>query len=94
MGYMPKPSSGVPGKLLIEPGASYSAWLHEYKHFTDDRNDGYPGMRILMDPQKCMQREIDAYAIEIEFAKQYNRDDIVKRLEKLRDEEVARWRTT
>lgn len=93
MGYMPALSAGKPGEIIVEEGASYSAWLHEYKHFIDDRNDGYPGMRILENREKCIQREKDAYAIEIEFAKSYGRDDIVKRLEELRDEEVKRWQT-
>lgn len=91
MGYSPSVASGNPGQLYIEEGASYSAWCHEFKHFSDDRDDGYLGFRVFQDIQKCKQREIDAYQIEIELARKANRDDIVKRLEELRDKEVAKY---
>lgn len=91
MGYSPSVASGKPGQLYIEEGASYSAWCHEFKHFSDDRDDGYLGFRVFQDIQKCKQREIDAYQIEIELARKANRDDIVKRLEELRDKEVAKY---
>lgn len=91
MGYSPALAPGRPGELLIEEGASYSAWLHEYRHFCDDRTDGYLGMRVFADTEKCIQRELDAYQIEIEFAEKSNRPDIVKRLKKLRDKEVAKY---
>lgn len=91
MAYTPALAPGAPGELLMEEGASFSAWLHEYKHFCDDRTDGYLGMRVFMDTEKCIQREIDAYQEEIEFAKQYKRNDIIERLEELRDNEVAKY---
>lgn len=89
MAYSPR--TGKPGQFIINKDASYSAWMHEYQHFCDDRDDGYPGMRILMDREKCKQREIRAYQVEIELAKKANRPDIVERLEALMKKEVSRY---
>lgn len=83
---------GQPGRVVISKGASYSAWLHEVKHFEDDHRDGFLGYRVFQDRKKCAQREIDAYAIEINLAKQAKRPDIIKRLEALRDAEISQYR--
>ena len=94
MGYFPPAEPGKPGDIVMEKGASFSAWSHEYKHFCDDRNDGYLGLRVLADPKKCAQREIDAYQVEIDLANNLPenvRDEMVKRLESLRDNEVKRY---
>jgi hypothetical protein len=91
MGYFPAAMPGKPGEIIIEPNASYSAWLHEHQHFCDDREDGYLGLRVFNDIDKCRKREIDAYQKEIDLAREYNRPDIIKRLEDLRDKEVARY---
>ena len=91
MAYAPGILPGTPGQFIIDRNASYSAWAHEYKHFCDDRADGFPGMRIFMDTEKCKQREIDAYNVEIELARKANRLDIVKRLEELKAREVGRF---
>lgn len=91
MAYSPALAAGNPGQFFIEEGSSYSAWCHEFKHFTDDRDDGYLGFRVFQDSKKCKQREIDAYNIEIEMAIKANRQDIVAKLEKLRDKEVEKY---
>ena len=91
MGYFPGLSAGKVGNINIEEGASISAWIHEYKHFCDDRADGYLGFRIFQNPAKCADRERQAYQVEIDFAKELGYNDIVKRLEKLRDEEVEKY---
>ena len=91
MGYSPSLSPGKPGQFFIEEDASYSAWCHEFKHFTDDRADGYLGFRVFQDSEKCKQREIDAYEIEINLAKESNRQDIVNELENLRNKEVSKY---
>ena len=92
MCYSPSLCPGNPGVVTISKGASYSAWLHEFKHVIDDYNDGWLGFRVFQNPQKCVQREIDAYEIEINLAKLHNRADIVKRLEVLRDDEIKKMR--
>lgn len=91
MAYAPGIRPGKPGQFLIDRNASFSAWCHEYKHFCDDRNDGFLGFRVFEDPAKCRQREIDAYQIEIDMAEKAGRPDIVERLKKLRDKEVAQY---
>lgn len=91
MGYFPGLSAGKVGNINIEEGASISAWMHEYKHFCDDRADGYLGFRIFQNSAKCADRERQAYQVEIDFAKELGYNDIVKRLEKLRDEEVEKY---
>ena len=91
MGYFPGLSAGKVGNINIEEGSSISAWMHEYKHFCDDRADGYLGFRIFQNPAKCADRERQAYQVEIDFAKELGYNDIVKRLEKLRDEEVEKY---
>ena len=95
IGYFPPPLPGSPGDLSIERDASFSAWAHEYKHFCDDRDDGFLGLRILEYPEKCAKREIDAYQVEIEIAKQILqnelREEMIKRLEALRDAEIEKY---
>ena len=91
MGYFPGLSAGKVGNINVEEGASISALMNEYKHFCDDRADGYLGFRIFQNPAKCADRERQAYQVEIDFAKELGYNDIVKRLEKLRDEEVEKY---
>ena len=47
MSYSPNSESGKPGKLIMDPDASYSAWLHELQHLADDEASGWQGMHIL-----------------------------------------------
>lgn len=94
MGYMPSLTSGKAGKFIIDPEASYSAWVHEDTHFEDDKNDGFLGMRVFADPEKCIQREVNAYNAEIALAKEAGRPDIVERLEELKRKEVAMYEPT
>lgn len=85
------PATNRAGKFIIDTKASYSAWIHEYTHFLDDKKDGYPGLRILSDPEKCIDREIHAYNEEIKLAQKAGRPDIVERLEELKRKEIARY---
>ena len=91
MCYQPGLVSGRPGRFVIDRNASYSAWMHEYTHFLDDQKDGFLGFKVFMDLQRCIQREINAYNVEIELAKKENRQDIVDRLEALKKKEIARY---
>ena len=91
IGYFPNIKAGAPGSVNIEEGASISAWLHEYQHFCDDRNDGYLGFRVFQNLQKCAEREIRAYQVEIDFAKREGYNNVVERLIELRNAEVKRY---
>ena len=82
---------GRPGRFIIDEEASFSAWKHEEAHFLDDKADGYPGMRIFQNTEKCIQREVHAYDVEIALALEANRPDIAERLEILKQKEVARY---
>ena len=94
MCYQPSLTPGRAGRFVIDKEASYSAWKHEETHFLDDKNDGYPGFRIFRDTERCIQREIHAYDVEIELAKESGRPDIAERLEELKRKEVARYYAT
>ncbi len=80
LGYIPSLKVGYPGTIYVSKGASYSAWCHEIQHMRDDYADGWAGIRILQDLDKCYEREAKAYQIEIDMAIEANRPDISKRL--------------
>ncbi|MFV0292287.1 MAG: hypothetical protein ACK5II_03335, partial [Paracoccus sp. (in: a-proteobacteria)] len=68
LAYMPR--SGRGGTLIIDPDASYSAWLHEYQHFLDDQAKGFPGVPALMsDRAGRYAMEHAAYAKEINYVR-------------------------
>ncbi len=92
LNYQPGLSRGEPGIVSISKNASYSAWLHEVKHLDDDYADGFLGFRVFQDSEKCAKREIEAYQIEIDMAKSFGREDMIKRLEALRDDEIKKYR--
>ncbi|HBL40457.1 MAG TPA: hypothetical protein DDY98_02355 [Ruminococcaceae bacterium] len=89
--YCPSGVRGQAGQFIIDSDSSFSAWSHEYKHFCDDRSDGYIGFRVFENPEKCKQREIDAYQIEIEMAQGLNRPDIAGRLQELLAKELKHY---
>ena len=91
MCYEPGLCKGIPGRIVIDPEASYSAWIHEYTHFLDDRKDGFLGMRVLEDCAKCIEREVHAYDVEIQLAEKAGRPDIIERLEELKRAEVKKY---
>ncbi|MCR5651361.1 MAG: hypothetical protein K6F86_09305 [Lachnospiraceae bacterium] len=88
MGYSPDPSSGRPGKIIIDPEASYSAWLHERRHAIDDKNSGWRGFRNLADPYTAARFESSAYDEEIEFADRMGYYDVVERLKILKNNRI------
>lgn len=91
MCYQPGLIKGKPGRFVIDPKASYSAWLHEYTHFLDDKADGFLGMSVFENSAKCVEREIHAYEIEIKMAEKLKRFDLAERLKLLLKEEVKKY---
>ena len=83
MSYSPNSESGKPGKLIMDPDASYSAWLHELQHLADDEASGWQGMKILSLPYEELAFEERAYRLEIDFARKNGYSKIAKRLERL-----------
>jgi len=87
MSYSPSLIPGNPGQMIMDRAASYSAWLHEQKHFDDDARLGYPGFTALIEnPRQFAEMEYNAYTVEIEFARANGYEGIAKRLERLRFE--------
>ncbi|AGH85372.1 hypothetical protein A3768_0634 [Ralstonia solanacearum] len=68
--------------MIIDPDASYSAWLHEYQHAMDDQAAGWGGMKSLFDSDLRWQWEQNAYNREIELAQQLGHDKVVEQLQK------------
>ena len=90
MGYQPYPSRSErkPGRVKMSDEASLAAWLHEQQHSIDDEKSGWNGLHILyFDPDERYQWEVRAYQIEIDLARSFEREDIVKRLEDLLEAE-------
>lgn len=84
MGYTPGLRRGKRGRFIIDPDASYSAWLHEKTHVEDDESSGWNGMYLMINPQTCAQMEAHAYNIEIDFARKLGYNDIVEQLMNLK----------
>ena len=86
MGYQPYPSRSErkPGRVKMSDEASLAAWLHEQQHSIDDEKSGWNGLHILyFDPDERYQWEVRAYQIEIDLARSFEREDIVKELCKI-----------
>ena len=83
MSYSPDCVGGKPGHLIMDPEASYSAWLHELTHLADDEASGWQGFRIFSIPQKTIEFEEHAYQVEIDFARKNGYSKIARRLERL-----------
>ena len=80
MAYSPGLRTGDPGQMIIDPKASYSAWLHEYQHAIDDQANGWGGMKALFDNDLRWQLEKNAYNQEINFARQSGHDAVAQQL--------------
>lgn len=84
---------GKPGRMKITPDASYSAWLHEAQHAIDDFNAGWDGYSVLYNDRnvdEIIRREQRAFQREIDLAQSMGMDEMVKRLETLRDEQIRK----
>jgi hypothetical protein len=69
MSYSPSAVSGEPGRIILDPEASYGAVLHEMSHFSDDEAAGYPGLRYwLEDPVVTATGESRAYRVHSRVA--------------------------
>ena len=83
MSYSPSATGGRAGKIIMDPAASYSAWLHELRHLQDDEASGWQGMSLIKDKNKFAELEEKAYKVEIDFAKENGYTGIARRLERL-----------
>ncbi|WP_157172073.1 hypothetical protein [Nocardia higoensis] len=76
-------SPGKPGQLIIDPEASYGAWLHETRHMLDDMESGWRGFRMMADRDVRAQWERRAYHEEIEHARLVGDETSVVNLHRL-----------
>lgn len=89
--YGPSSSRGEPGNMHVTEGMSLSAWMHEYEHFRQDRDLGFPPFsHYLADPSLRASMETAAYGVEIERAKSYGYNDLVDKLQGLLEAERGR----
>ncbi|WP_417552249.1 hypothetical protein [Marinomonas fungiae] len=82
MSYAPGLRAGEPGQMVIDPDASYSAWLHEYQHAMDDKAIGWGGMRTLGDSDLRWQWEQNAYEEEMKLMNSLGYQSVVEQLQR------------
>lgn len=93
MSYSPSAVAGQPGRLILDPEASYGALVHEMSHFADDEVAGFPGLRYwLEDPGVTAAGEERAYQAEIDYANSIKEKGIADRLTELRDQRIRELR--
>lgn len=82
-------SFGSPGNISYQKGMSYSAWMHEFQHVLDAKDNGWDAVKVLLyDKEERKRREIKAYGVEIALAEKANRPDIVERLRRNLEREL------
>ena len=75
------PARGNPGRMILDPDASLGALRHEYQHFLDHRDAGFPGFRpYYEDPAAFARLEVRGYQREIQTARATGHDDLVPAL--------------
>lgn len=89
MAHAPNPRTGLPGQFIIDPDASYSAWLHEYRHFLDDQASKWTGWHKYTDANSRWAWESRAFQDEINFAQRYGSQELIDKLIELR---TIEWR--
>jgi hypothetical protein len=90
MSYSPSAAAGHPGRLILDPEASYGALLHEMSHFSDDEAAGFPGLRYwLEDPAVTAAGEARAYQAEIDYANSIGEAAIAGKLEELKAQRIS-----
>jgi hypothetical protein len=90
MSYSPSAVAGQPGRLILDPEASYGAVLHEMSHFADDEAAGFPGLRYwLEDPAVTVAGESRAYQAEIDYANSIGETGIANQLEELKAQRIS-----
>lgn len=89
--YGPSSTAGKPGNMDVTEGMSLSAWLHEYEHFRQDRDLGFPpSVYYYADNALRVSMEEGAYGVEIDRAATHGYNELVEQLQTLLDEERGR----
>lgn len=72
------PATGGPGRMILDPEISIAALRHEYQHFLDHRQAGYPGFRrYYEDPAEFARLEVRGYLCEIQTARETGHTDLI-----------------
>ncbi len=89
--YGPSSTAGEPGNMDVTEDMSLSAWLHEYEHFRQDRDLGFPpSIYYYADNALRASMEEGAYGVEIERAAARGYNELVSQLQELLAEERSR----
>lgn len=89
--YGPSSTPGIPGNMDVTEGMSLSAWMHEYKHFCQDRALGFPPFsKYLANPSLRSSMEEEAYGVEIARARDHGYNGLVEKLQELLEAERGR----
>ena len=84
---------GTRGVMSITDNASYGAWVHEFQHVKDAKENGWDAAEVLYDnPEERIRRERKAYQLEIDLANSLGYTKVAKELERLLDEEIKNIR--
>jgi hypothetical protein len=88
-GYLPESTPGKPGVIKVNPETDISTFSHEYQHFVDDRDLGYPGMGYyFQNPEVRIDMEGKAYDLEIGMAQQRGYNTLADLLQQAKDETI------
>lgn len=75
------PAKGQPGRIILDPDASLGALRHEFRHFLDVRDDGYPGLAYYyVHVDLFVRLEKRAYREEIVIARELGDRRLVRRI--------------
>jgi hypothetical protein len=75
------PSTGRPGRIVLDPETSIGALRHEYKHFLDNQSAGFPGLGYYYrNVTEFAKLEVRGYLEEIMTARQTGNEDLVPRI--------------
>ena len=89
--YGPSGTRGTPGNMHVTEGMSLSAWLHEYTHFCQDRDRGYPPFGYyLANKELRVSMEEEAYGVEIAMARSHGYNELEEKLKALLEAERGR----
>lgn len=76
LGY--SPDEGRPGRMILDFDASIAAVRHEFRHFKDARDAGFPGLAYYYaNPKEFARMEVEGYLEEIRIARKLGHVDLV-----------------
>jgi hypothetical protein len=75
------PARGGPGRIILDPDASMGAVRHEFRHFLDIQDAGFPGFGPYYTNRQAFARlEVRGYLEEIRLARELGHHDLVPQI--------------